>query len=110
LQSGLQDAAAERVHVFKRTALPHGGWKTQADANLQVQDLFNQLRDTQRHFNPAMARYAAAFLCGKVLKAPALGLLSCRAGLTHAMILHESLGGLLRYLGEGVYSCNLDVF
>ena len=77
MESGLQDAAAARVRVFKRRALPHGGWKTQADANLQVQDLFNQLRDTQRQFNPAMARYAAAFLCGKVLKAPAPGLLSC---------------------------------
>ena len=39
--------------------------------------MFNQLRDTQREFNPAMARYAAAVLCGQVLKAPALGLLSC---------------------------------
>ena len=25
LESGLQDAAAARVRVFKRTALPHGG-------------------------------------------------------------------------------------
>ena len=48
--------------------------KTQATANLQVQDMFNQLRDTQRLFNPAMARFAAAFLCGQVLKAPTPGL------------------------------------